>query len=677
MIDLSNLRAPAWQRVVAELAQPAPDDRVFALRLTAVLGQVSGASQAVFWALTMRQDGPEPHPAAVWPYGATPEAATKAAERILANFSEDESTVARLRDVKAAARASSTSRSTAVYGTEEKEDLLYDAGSSAKGAVIAVPVFGSMFEQSGDAPLMGVVTLVVENRSRQALQTTLALVEVIAGYSFGHASQTALRKVRGSTAALDLATRLISSMNSTEGFKGCALQLVNDIARQIAADRVALGWMKGPGSVRAAGATARRFAEVVAISDTENPDRRVTMVQKIEAAMDECFDQDQPITYPAPPAAGRGGDAVLARAVIHAHRELASSDARLKVASFPMRVIDPAGSRIVGVVTLESSSDKPIDPVAAELLQAALDLVAPVLWVRYSDDRNLALRAADSAVKAAAWFVGPKHTIWKVVGVTVMVATLCAFLVRVPYRFGAPFEIQSQSRRIISAPFDGTIRELMPGAMPGDDVKKDQVLFTLDTRERRLSAIETRAQLLQYEREADDALRRGELDKEAEARAKVDQARARLELLNEQIARSSIRSPIDGRIVTGDLRDRVDSAVKLGDKLIEVADLSKKMAIVRVSDQDIGLVSIGQTGEITPKSDPSREFAFVVNRIVPLAQAVEGENSFEVYCELTEELPDSYRPGMEGQAKFNGERHSLAWIASRRVIDTARVWLWW
>ncbi|MFN7337621.1 MAG: HlyD family efflux transporter periplasmic adaptor subunit, partial [bacterium] len=150
-----------------------------------------------------------------------------------------------------------------------------------------------------------------------------------------------------------------------------------------------------------------------------------------------------------------------------------------------------------------------------------------------------------------------------------------------------------------------------------------------------------------------------------------------LELLNEQIARSSIRSPIDGRIVTGDLRDRVDSAVKLGDNLIEVADLSKKMAIVRVSDQDIGLVSIGQTGEITPKSDPSREFAFVVNRIVPLAQAVEGENSFEVYCELTEELPDSYRPGMEGQAKFNGERHSLAWIASRRVIDTARVWLWW
>lgn len=677
MIDLSNLRAPAWQRVVAELSQPAADDRVFALRLAAVLGQVSGASQAVFWAVTMRQDGPEPHPAAVWPYGATPEAATAAADRILANFQEDESTVARLVDVKVAARACCSSRSTAVFGVDDKEDLMYDAGSGSKSAVIAVPVYGSVFEQAHGAPLMGVVTMIVENRSRQALQTTLALVEVIAGYCFGHAAQSALRKVRGSTAALELATRLISAMNSTEGFKGCALQLVNDVARQIAADRVALGWMKGPGSVRAPGATARRFAEVVAISDTENPDRRVPMVQKIESAMDECFDQDQPILYPPPPASGHGGDTVLSQAVIHAHRELASTDARLKVASFPLRVVDPAGSRIVGVVTMESSSEKPIDPSAAELLQAALDLIAPVLWVRYSDDRNLALRATDSAVKAAAWFVGPKHTVWKVVGITVMVATLCAFIVHVPYRFGAPFEIQSESRRIISAPFDGTIRELSAGAMPGDDVKKDQVLFTLDTRERRLSAIETRAQMLQYEREADDALRRGELDKESEARAKVDQSKARLDLLNEQILRSSVRSPIDGRVVSGDLRDRIDSSVKLGDKLIEVADLSKKMVVVRVSDQDIGLVSIGQTGEITPKSDPAREYAFVVRRIVPLAQAVEGENSFEVYGELTEPLPDSYRPGMEGQAKFNGERQSLAWIATRRIIDTVRVWLWW
>jgi hypothetical protein len=32
---------------------------------------------------------------------------------------------------------------------------------------------------------------------------------------------------------------------------------------------------------------------------------------------------------------------------------------------------------------------------------------------------------------------------------------------------------------------------------------------------------------------------------------------------------------------------------------------------------------------------------------------------------------------MEGQAKFDGPTRTLAWIASRRVLDTLRVWLWW
>jgi multidrug efflux pump subunit AcrA (membrane-fusion protein) len=679
VIDLSNLRAPGWQRVVAELAMPASDDRVFAVRLTGVLGQVAGARQAVFWSLSAKDEGtgPEARASAVWPFGETPEAASRQADQIVEMFAADEGTVSHAPEAKSAARSAGAARQTKVFGLDGQDDLMYDPGQAAKGSIVAVPVFSGLFEQSGSAPLLGVVTLLVENRSKQALQTTLALVEVIAGYVFGHSSQVALRRMKTSSSALELATRLISAINGTESFKGCKLQLVNDLARQLSMDRVALGWIKGPGSIRRNGQTGRRYAEVIAMSDTENLDRRMAMVQKIESAMDECLDQDQTVVYPPPPATGKGGDVVLAQAVTHAHREVASSDVRLKLASFPLRVSDPAGARTVGVVTIESAGDSPFDPSTVELLQAAFDLVAPVIWVRYCDDRNLALRAVDSTVKAAGWFVGPKHTIWKVVGVLVMLATAAIFLIRIPYRFGAPFELQAAERRIISAPFDGTIQELMDGALPGERVKQGQVLVKLSTDERRLSAIEARAQILQYEKEADNARNRRELDKVQEAVAKADQARARLELLENQINRSAIVAPIDGTIVAGDLRDRRQSSIKLGDKLMEVAELSKKIAVVRVDDRDIGYVHVGQTGQVTPKSDPSRAYPFKVQRIVPLAQPREGENSFDVYCEFTEELPDGYRPGMEGQAKFDGETKSLAWIASRRVIDTLRIWLWW
>jgi multidrug resistance efflux pump len=280
-------------------------------------------------------------------------------------------------------------------------------------------------------------------------------------------------------------------------------------------------------------------------------------------------------------------------------------------------------------------------------------------------------------VKGAAWLVGPKHTVWKLVGAITMLATAASCIIQIPYRFGAPFELQAVEKRIVSAPFEGTIERLGEQTRPGDEVRKGQTLVVFDSRERRLSANEASAQIVQYEKEAAQALERRELDKQQEALARAEQARSRLELLTYQIEQSTLVAPIDGRIVAGDLRDRVKASVKLGDKLMEVADLSKKVVVAKVGDQDIGLLYEGQTGEITPRSDPSKAYSFVVSRIVPLAQTHEGENAFDVYCELTEELPDSYRPGMEGQARFDGETHTLIWIATRRVIDTARLKLWW
>ena len=49
MIDLTNVKAPGWHRVVAELNSPAPDDRAYLERLVRILAQVSAARQAVLY----------------------------------------------------------------------------------------------------------------------------------------------------------------------------------------------------------------------------------------------------------------------------------------------------------------------------------------------------------------------------------------------------------------------------------------------------------------------------------------------------------------------------------------------------------------------------------------------------------------------------------------------------
>jgi multidrug efflux pump subunit AcrA (membrane-fusion protein) len=476
-----------------------------------------------------------------------------------------------------------------------------------------------------------------------------------------------------------MAAKLIAAINSTASFKGATFQLVNDLARQIRADRVAMGWVQGIG---ASGAI-----RAVAVSDTEMIDRRMAMIQKLEAAMDECIDQEQAVLYPPPPAQGDAeADVLLAQAITHAHRELAASDARLKVVSLPLR----DGDRVVGAITIESTAEGPADIASIELVQSSLDLVTPVLVVRRSDDRNLASRAYTSAIKSGRWLVGPKHTAWKLAGVAAFLALLLTTIIRVEYRVQAPVELQPRLKYVVSVPFDGEIKSLPPGIEAGRTVKKGDVLVEMDSTEARLRLAQARSDIVQATKEADAYLESGKLAEAQQAEARAEQGRAKEALAQFDVGRARILSPIDGTIIAGDLSDRIGAAVKLGEVLFQVAPLNDMVVVARVSDRDIAMIrgaggeSPATTGDIATKSDPGMGYPFVVDRIVPLAQPKDGTNAFEVRGSLAVKDPEqlrrlerAVRPGMEGVAKLNAGRHSLMWIGSRRILDQLRLWLWW
>jgi hypothetical protein len=652
VIDQSTLKAPGWQRIVAELHAPAPDDATFLARLVGVLGQVASSRQAVLFAVERETEDAaarEPRPLVVWP----PSDQAVPLEYPI--------------DARNAARAAAESGQVRVFGLEGGGGFY---GEQDSGYVIAVPVQASSPEAG--TPPRAVVTLIIEQRSKPAVQSTVAMVEVIAGYTALHAARQQLRRARASTAALDLASRLIGSINTATNFKGAAMQLVNDLARQIRADRVALGWVQGIG---ASGAV-----RVVALSDTENVDRRMAMVQKLQAAMDECLDQEQPVLYPPPPAHGAEGseaDVLLSQAITHAHRELASADARLKVISLPLRVDD----RVEGVLTIESAAEGPADIASVELIQASLDLIAPILLLRRSDDRPLYKRAYYSSLKAGAWAVGPKHTVWKLVGIALMAATAAATFIHVPYRVEAPMELEARLKHLLSVPFDGTIASVPQGIEPGRIVKAGDLLVELNTEELLLHLADLRGRLLQADTEADLYRKEERYTQAAQADARADQARAQIAAAELKIRQARITAPIDGTILLGDLKDKIGATVRLGDVLLQIAPLESMTVIARVSDSDIGLLRDSHSdqpteGELITKAFPNRGFPFTVERIVPLSQPKDGKNLFEVRGVMEASVP-WLRPGMEGLAKFDTGRHSLMWIGTRRIRDQLRLWLWW
>lgn len=667
MIDLSRLNAPGWRRIVSDLTSAAGDERGFASHLLAAMGQVAGARQAAVFQFAPGDEGEViPRASLVWPIGPSDGA------------SADESLI-EPEVMRAGASAAFESGTTSVFGLAPG-DGLYDE-SRANGFALSVPI-GSVQSGEGEAKPASVIVMLLDQRSHGAMQSTIALIELLAGYAHLASARTQLGRMRSAGAALDLATRLIASVNTSPSFKGASMQLVNDLCRHLKADRVALGWRGGRAGARPPGDELvgdRDSApvKVVALSDTENVDRRMAMVRKLASAMDECLDQDQPVVYPVPESAAEI-DPSLMQTVTHAHRELASGDAHLKVTSLPLR----DGDETLGVITIESGAPgQAVDLRTIELLQATMDLVSPVMRLRASDDRKIPARLVDEVRRAGAWAVGPRHTLWKLAGAAVMVAMLIVTFVSVPYRVEAPVQLRPIERRVISTPFEGIISRVLPEAEAGKVVEAGQLLAKLDTSELELSAIEARQAMNQALAQAAEAMRKGNGAEQQQAEAKAAQSQARLDLFEQRITSAEIRSPITGTILAGDLTERIGARLEVGEALFEVAPLEDMRVIAEVDDRDIGLVLAAMqdgtmTGSVATKAYPDRRFPLEVERVVPMAQAQEGRNSFLVYAKLSGSAA-WMRPGMEGLAKLEVGDRTLLWIGSRRIVDTLRMWLWW
>jgi len=98
--------------------------------------------------------------------------------------------------------------------------------------------------------------------------------------------------------------------------------------------------------------------------------------------------------------------------------------------------------------------------------------------------------------------------------------------------------------------------------------------------------------------------------------------------------------------------------------------------IVDIDETDIARVQPGQSGQLVVSSLPWEHQALVVERITPLAKAVEGRNVFEVQTRLAHSAPEQLRPGLLGRADLVVGRMPPLWAWSRQVMARVRL-AWW
>jgi len=130
--------------------------------------------------------------------------------------------------------------------------------------------------------------------------------------------------------------------------------------------------------------------------------------------------------------------------------------------------------------------------------------------------------------------------------------------------------------------------------------------------------------------------------------------------------------------MSGDWVDKRNSPVRKGDELFKIADPKGLRLEMNVAERDIQSLKDdrSQKGWLATSSLPTEKKQFVVTRIVPLGQPDQGSNIFKVYGEPLE-FNDQWRDGMQGEARVEIQKRTIAWIWTHRLVEWLQLKTWW
>ncbi len=463
--------------------------------------------------------------------------------------------------------------------------------------------------------------------------------------------QRQLDRVRRDVSNYAQALEVLAATNAHTRFLTVAMALVNELASRHRCTRVSLGWKEGV------------VYKLKAVSGTDRFERRMEIVQRLETAMEEAAEQDEEIAWPAWPDTD---------SVHRDHEAYAGAERIAAVMSVPLRIEGVP----CGVLTLErGGAGGTFSENDALAFRVVADQVARRLDDLHRNDRWFGARWTAATRKYLAGFLGPKQT-WLKLGALAGAALLAfAVFVPLPYRVNANFIVRAEALLHVPAPFEGYLSRA--DARPGDRVRVGQLLVSLDPSD---LLVERAAALAERQRFASE-MERAEADQKLAdlraAQAAHAQAQARVDLIEYRLSRAEMRSPFDGVVVDGDLRERIGAPVKPGDILMKVSRLEGLYVEMRVPERDIDLIADSRAAEVAFTTRPEDTFQVDIERIEPAAQVEKEGNVFVVRGVLVEDGAEWLRPGMSGVAKIESDRRTLAWIATHRVIDFVRLKFWW
>ena len=263
-----------------------------------------------------------------------------------------------------------------------------------------------------------------------------------------------------------------------------------------------------------------------------------------------------------------------------------------------------------------------------------------------------------------------KRIVWSAVAMAVL-----AMLMPVRMSTLAPVAVEPYKPRMVAAPIDGVIADI--AVTPNSYVRSGELLFTFDDTRAR-NSYEAAVQNLQLAKAKRDRARQGAFrDDTSKREISVLESEVRLretELLyaKEIMEKLKVRSEKDGLILFDDPKALIGRPVKIGERIMMIADPTAVQAKVKLA--------VGDSIVLKPNA-PIRLF-LDVNPLDPLSAHLkyasyeasptpEGKLVYSVTADFDdgEALP---RIGLQGTAKIYGERTTLFFYLFRKPIAIFR-----
>ncbi len=514
------------------------------------------------------------------------------------------------------------------------------------------PSFGLLYpvideEQS----LLAFVALAMKVKSQAELTQAITLLEMSISSLEVIFYQQRFHEGNQKQAFNEEKVAILASVLSEANYTSAAVRLVTEMAVHYNCDRVSFGEYK------------RKRTRLKHLSHSAQFGKKMNQVRMLEKVIDECIDQARPICFPSESNT---------RDIVIEHKALSEYLGGISLMSLPVYL----DGKIAGAVLMEGKTGQSWTQKDAEEAQSLVSLVMPTLSDKQENDKSWLRKTFDSTANQLGRLIGPGYLGRKliVIGAAALVYLLSVWTI--PYKLSTDAIVESAELQAIVAPYDGYINEATVRA--GDLVDAEQLLVKMDDKDLRLEKLKWLSEQGKLNRQYLEAVAVRDRAKINIINAQQQQITAQLELVNSQLIRGQMVAPYSGLIVSGDLSQRLGSAVTKGDVLFEVAPDDSYRLRLLVGENRISELKVSQTGELVLSALPHQKFDFEVNKITPLTEAIDGSTYFIVEADLLTDS-DQLRPGMEGIGKVYIDQRLGVSVWTRELVEWVRLqlWSWW